>query len=246
MNNEQKYNASAQQTVEYEKEQKGKTVKVALVIGGLSDAALLACAAAFEGQNTQLDEDSFEFETRNESALEDLFRAVVVGTVNLKLRDGGEIGALPDFHDKFLSRFYNDALTVTNHLLSVERIDAKEAPNESADAAFFVDEDDTVTRRFKAPFNGQMIEVAHELQAPNAGQSKRFRELTKNNTWRKTDSGKLGLVIKTKEKKLQELLRLYDEVKISVSGYEGEPPIHHKLIAVRNHFAANAEIVEKN
>lgn len=250
-----KYSATAAQTVEYKKEQNGKTFIVGNVIAGLPDAAILEYAKSIEQTNTQKDEENYEFVTNDEDALERFWRSVCVGTVNLKTRDGRELSEMENYapqegrettrwQDVFLDKYYADANAVANHLLSVLPI-AGEALAEKGgeDDQFFIDDVDAKTHRLKVPFGGKMIEVAHELKSGNAAQQKRFKEITKNKNWRKTDEGNMSLVVRTQA---EELLALYEQVRLSVTNYDGEPPAHHKLFVVRRHFQQNAEIVEKN
>lgn len=234
-----KYDALAQQTIEYKKGDK----TVGVIIGGLPDAAVkeyisnLKETQSRKGENIIFDDD-------DETAAENLFRTIAIGTINIKLRDGRELSEKENWHDDFLDRYYGDAQAVVYRALSMTFADSKKdasVETEAKDDTFFFDDAETTVYPCKVPFGNGWIDASFELRAPNAAQSKRFKEVMKNNRYRQTEEG-LSQILSTPT---EELLKLYKETAVSVSGFI-RPAINQQIMVVRRHFQTDAEIVEKN
>lgn len=168
-----------------------------------------------------------------------LWNHLCIEIESYRLKDGGDVKAI-DWQS--LVNPADKAFAIDNALLGVAIVPLPEA--EAEDAYALDDADDSSTIQLRASFSGRELITTHVLRSATPAEISRYRGLMSRALLvRGTRSGKTDRRIPSRA---IELARLYDEMKISASGYVGRVPIHHKTAVILRHPGAQQEIIAGN
>lgn len=236
------FNADAPQRIPLELEKGGKTYKVAHLIGAVSDEDYLRYDRERKvnvSDTRHADEAAVEIKDDSFTAAVGLWNRNVNSIEGYGLKGGGTL----DGYD-WKSKVKDDekAFAVLRAMLAVEA-----SPLQSANEDEFYpldDDEDTATVRLECLFEGRKVIVEHLLKSPNAEQLAKYRSIVSRRLIVK--GTRFGKQDERVPSRVPSLSALYDELKVSASGYEGRVPNYHKVAVVLHCFSAEQEAVAGN
>ena len=234
------YDADAEQRISFQFEKRGRLYTVAHVFAALSDEDTIEYE---RGRNLRLTEaDLSESDDRDAMAIQgDTFGpAVSLWDQKIVKVENYACAMSPEW--KRLVPIRHRAFAVQSALIATEILPLPIV----GDSEAFPDgeEDNTSTIRLRVLFSDTQLITEHVLRLPSAEDMTTYRALMSRALMVKgTRLGKQEQRIPSRARRLGQL---YDQVKVSATGYVGRIPLHHKVAVVVNHFKGEEEALGGN
>ncbi len=217
------YDAEAEQKMSFQTERKGRMYSVTHIFGPIKDDKVIAYERTRDQRIT--DAETSESDTKDAMAITSKgYAAAIEYWNNTDTKTEGYAGKVSD-KDK--------AFAVQNLLFAVE---FEELPLATGEELCPEEDDDTSTLKLRCLFDGQVVTTSATLRAATPGEISDFQILMSRTLLvQGTQFGQRDQRIPSKAKRLGEL---FDLVKVSVTGYAGRVPLHHKMAFALRHFRA--------
>lgn len=134
------------------------------------------------------------------------------------------------------SENWKSAIPLDDRRAALRGLDTGRILTETAEEDELVPLDDRCEYKLRVVFDGQPIVTRHFLRTASAEQEKRRNKVVKECSGTVGKAGEL----------VSRMAKIYDELVLSVEGYEGTPPSNHKFIVVESHLRQQAATTEKN